>query len=353
MIIFLYRPSPQVPQPSVRASELCYEAAVYNIQEQRKMIDNRTMDITWIFVQQIFMLTNALLWTISIPQIREQHARKEVEGHLDNALQSLMLCSERWPGTDAATRLYEKLVIATLKSYGDESEALSVTYSNSTKASSLSPFIGRPSQSPISTPSTTTYSVPKPPGSISSYGYAIESPQSQPDDLSPQPAVSSTHYHRIASSSSPNLKHPLDAPLYQSSPNFQDVSYNTEDATYGLFPDGVPDLLSWNPGYIANPSNTRRISSLGFDAFQFDTLLAQQQQHQGPLDYLQQYDYHPRSGSLSQEQQMELMDTLETTGIEYMDGYLEQSAAYLNSALGPKPDLMAYQNEVSINLGEG
>ncbi|KAH0553267.1 hypothetical protein GP486_006588 [Trichoglossum hirsutum] len=354
MIIFLYRPSPQIPQPSVRAAKLCFDAAVYNLQEQRKMVENRSVDLTWVFVQQIFMQTNTVLWTISVPQIREQHSKREVEGHLDNALRSLLLSSERWPGTAAATDLYRKLITATLKSYGEESEVSSVTYSESIKAPSLSPYPERPSQSPISTPSTTAYSVTRPPGSTPSYGYPTESPQSQPDGHSPQPNLSTARHPVMAPLSSSNPNQPLDMSQFQHSPRFQEVSYNTDDGTVDLFPYGVPDLLNWNPEISAAPPNASKFPSLSFDAFQFDALLSQQQQQQqqGPLGGFQ-YEYHPRNDSLSQEQQLELMDTLETFGVEYMDGYLEQSAAYFTSVLGnSNQDAMALQNEVSLNLGD-
>jgi hypothetical protein len=351
MIIFLYRPSPQIPQPSVRAAELCFEAVVYNLHEQRKMIEQRSVDITWIFVQQIFMLTNTLLWTVSVPQIREQHPRTEVETHFENAMQALVLSSERWPGTNAAARLYKKLIKATLKSYVEESEISSVSYSNSTKASSMSPFVERPSQSPISTPSTTAYSSKHPDqGSSSSYGYAIESPQSQLEEHSPQPTLSS-HYHGMVPSVSSNSDR-LEVPRFQSSSPFQEPAYAADDAAFGLFSTGTSDLTSWKPEYSltsqADPENT----SLDFDPLQFDTLLAQQQQ-QGSLPYLQDYDYHPRSGSLSQEQQSELMDTLETDGLEYMEGYLEQTQAFFNIHFAnPIQNQLAFQSQVSLNLGD-
>jgi len=79
MIVFLFRPSPQVPKPSVRAAILCYDASAYNIKMQDRQMDNPSVDITWIFLQSLFMAVNTILWTISYPEVRTLHSKEELE----------------------------------------------------------------------------------------------------------------------------------------------------------------------------------------------------------------------------------------------------------------------------------
>jgi len=144
----------------------------------------------------------------------------------------------------------------------------------------------------------------------------------------------------------------LDVPRFQSSSPFQDPPYIADGTTFGLFPTGASDVTNWNPGYPLTSQADPEHTSLDFDPLQFDALLAQQEQ-QGSLPYLQDYEYHPRSGSLSQAQQSELMDTLETDGLEYMDGYLEQTQAFFNTHFAnPIQNQLAYQDPISLNLGD-
>lgn len=100
MIIFMYRPSPQIPTPTLDAAHKCYGAAIFNIRMQKRQVEARLIDITWIFTQAIFMALNTVLWCISYPGIRQQHPVDEVLLHIEDALKAIDMCADRWPESD-------------------------------------------------------------------------------------------------------------------------------------------------------------------------------------------------------------------------------------------------------------
>ena len=117
MIVFLYRPSPQVPEPSEQAAEKCFDASVRNVHMQSTQIARKSVDLTWIFTQALFMALNTILWSLSYPAIRRQHPLEEVIVHLGVALKSINHTSERWPGVRSAVQLYQILIRGCLKAY--------------------------------------------------------------------------------------------------------------------------------------------------------------------------------------------------------------------------------------------
>lgn len=120
MIVFLYRPSPQVPRPSPKAALLCYEACEFNIYMQRDQIKTRSVELTWIFTQSLFMAVNTILWSLSYREVRQHAPKDRVRQHLDLALDAIKLASERWPGVYSALELYELLIDACLSIYEKE-----------------------------------------------------------------------------------------------------------------------------------------------------------------------------------------------------------------------------------------
>ena len=122
MVVFLFRPSPQVPKPSVRAAQICFEAAKYNIYLQKDQIQNKSSDLTWVYTQGLFMAFNAVLWAISYSEVRSDHPRAEIEDVLNIVLEALYLASVRWPGVEAAFQLYGTLSQACMKTYDGDSE---------------------------------------------------------------------------------------------------------------------------------------------------------------------------------------------------------------------------------------
>ncbi|KAB8339200.1 hypothetical protein FH972_022134 [Carpinus fangiana] len=120
IVVFLYRPSPQVPRPSGDAAVMCYEACEFNIHMQREQIQTRSVELTWIFTQSLFMAVNTILWSLSYKEVRQLHSREKVKDHLDLALEAIKLASERWPGVSSALELYELLIDACLTIYEKE-----------------------------------------------------------------------------------------------------------------------------------------------------------------------------------------------------------------------------------------
>lgn len=115
MVIFLFRPSPQVPKPSGDAAVRCYKAAESLIYMQREQIRTKSVELTWIFTQTIFMSVNAILWSLSYCEVRQIRTKESVKCHLDVALEAMQLAAERWPGVAPAVELYEALVSTCLK----------------------------------------------------------------------------------------------------------------------------------------------------------------------------------------------------------------------------------------------
>ena len=117
MICFMYRPSPQIPRPSVEAAKKCFDASEFNIYMQRKHIETKSVELTWVFSATIFMAINTILWTLSYSEIRRLHPREKVEELLSISLDGICLASERWPGVASAHELYLSLVGSCLKVY--------------------------------------------------------------------------------------------------------------------------------------------------------------------------------------------------------------------------------------------
>lgn len=117
MIIMMYRPTPQIPKPLAEAAEKCYQAAVFNVALQKKQVELKLIDITWIFTQAIHMAVNTILWSISYPEVRENHPLEEVQEHLQNGLSAIEMCADRWPGVRSAHQLYRNLVATCLRAY--------------------------------------------------------------------------------------------------------------------------------------------------------------------------------------------------------------------------------------------
>ncbi|RYP26451.1 hypothetical protein DL767_008013 [Monosporascus sp. MG133] len=117
MIVTLYRPSPQVPRPSAESATKCFDCSAHVINISRQQMVAAAGDITWVFLLTLYMAINALLWSVTYPEIRALHTREEVRGLVDVSLDILDQCSERWPGTSAASQLYSTFAKACLQSY--------------------------------------------------------------------------------------------------------------------------------------------------------------------------------------------------------------------------------------------
>lgn len=165
MVVFIYRPSPQVPRPSLQAAIRCYDACQYNIYMSKRQIDTKIVDVTWIFVQSIFMCINTMLWTLSYQEVRRLHSREEVQGHLSVAMESIRLASDRWPGVASAIELYHNLIAACMEIYNKDGDvpitANSPSDCASVVSSSIVDGINRSRTTSPATASTASVSTPK------------------------------------------------------------------------------------------------------------------------------------------------------------------------------------------------
>jgi hypothetical protein len=328
MIVTLLRPSPQVPKPSVRSAMMCYDASSTNIKGLSKQMDTAMVDITWIFVLTLFQAINTILWTISYPEVRALHPKEELEENIDIALDIIVKCRERWPGTSAASRLYSKLAKACLKSY-DTRETSHAPSSLSANSPSSLTDANSPSASEHSSATT---------GSLAYSQKPFHSPPPQFGYVFDQMPEQVSNYE-FGSSMQPSQ------PSFRSNSIFVNPSSMQTDRRFSYFPPDFtqPQSLpnAWNPMIagstqpqgpasilapaalmpppqpaIADPSYFLQPQAYGFGTHMFED---------------QNYDTDMRNGSLSQQQQIELMQSLETEGLTEIDNFMSMSAGYENS----------------------
>ncbi|RDW75035.1 hypothetical protein BP6252_06177 [Coleophoma cylindrospora] len=313
MIIFLFRPSPQVPIPSAHAAIRCYDASAFNIKMHQKQMETNMVDITWVFLLSLFMVINTILWTISYPEVRSLHSKEEVEEHVAIAIDTIIKSQERWPGTEAASQLYSKLAKACLRSY-DASESSQPTSSLSANSPSSFADANSPSVSEIS--SATTGSIAhsaKPLAMPPQFGYVF--------DQMPEP-ISNFDYSL-----------PPPQPSFRSNSIFMNPASLQSARRFSYFPPdftqppGLPD--AWEPVSTSSQpqpmSNQPMIESTYFTQptpFSFAPRMFGEQVFKTG---------NSRQGSLSQQQQFELMQSLEADGPTEIDNFMNINAQYENS----------------------
>ena len=255
MVIFLYRPSPQIPEPSLKAARTCYEASIHNVHVQRQQLASKAVDLTWIFTQTLFMALNTVLWTLSYPELRQENPKHVVEGHLKVALDGIGLCSERWPGVVSAMQIYANLVTACLKAY--DGDVSFVVPSPSNNASPTPP-------PDYPTPSSLTGSSGPTPTSNNTIltpqysEFPLDPFQSLPDATYGQQPLISPSYPPDTASSIPVPSRPW----YESQPSSQGFPPNSEThppmsmqpSVYGPPPTSHPTQSgpSYDPRFPAN-----------------------------------------------------------------------------------------------------
>ncbi|KAK3353283.1 fungal-specific transcription factor domain-containing protein [Lasiosphaeria hispida] len=141
MLVFLYRPSPQVPKPTSGAALKCFDGANYIINLSSQQVMKAAIDITWVFLMTLYMSLNTLLWSLSYPEVRAKHPRDELEKLVKVAVDIIDQCSERWPGSDSAAKLYSAFAEACMHSYElrEESPAPTVNSALNTPPSLTDP----------------------------------------------------------------------------------------------------------------------------------------------------------------------------------------------------------------------
>lgn len=192
MLAFLYRPSPQVPRPSLEAALKCFDACEYNIRMQRDQIAKKTVDLTWIFTQAIFMAMNTMLWSLSYVEVRRKWPRHKVEEYMQIAMDAIQLASERWPGVASAVQLYQNLIDAVLKVYEKDGD---IPISAATPSDAASPAVQDPNQSSnVTSPATVaSSSVATPPERNGApFGYISQQSRRSVEQAPPVPYSSGT-----------------------------------------------------------------------------------------------------------------------------------------------------------------
>jgi hypothetical protein len=322
MVCLLYRPSPQIPRPSVRAAVLCFDACKYNIYMTEKQIKTQSVDITWIFTQAIFMAVNVMLWSLSYSEVRRNHSREEVEGHLRVALESIEMASTRWPGVASALGLYQNLIGACMRIYDKDGDIPIAAGSPSDSASVVSSSIdeGMNRSRTTSPASASTASVRTPSESVPPpFGY-LPANQNQ------------NHYNFNTTMTSASSPQPLPQPYIDtrtklSIDNMPTFNY-PPTTQFTPLPTTFAELPHWNPAFTMPPQET--FSMNGMQPVPSPIYNESYAAHQGyPVtDYL--YPQWSQEGvgrgmGLNQEQQMQLMQDFEANEIGKIEQMIQQS----------------------------
>lgn len=337
MIVFMFRPSPQIPEPSLNAAQRCYDASVFNVTLQRQQVLTGSIDLTWIFTQSVFMALNTILWSLSYPAIRQEHAIEEVTRHIDTAMEVLAISSERWPGVESALQLYTNLISGCLKAYtSDESYVVQSPSNQPSRESSRD--VGTPpsTSSPSSASSVPhSYDTTTTPDNVSRNGGKVEYTQQYNylERVSPQVAngtasTSSLQTLTPFQTTSSHPTQPYDTTGIDNSNNFLTSVAQTHTPASTLpgvhqphqpfdpnspynnpFPSVLPGLQHWDPNYTAASTtadnlaycsaNVEPMSWMGYIGDQYSQF------------FNQPYPTNSwRDRSLSQQEHIELMANL-------------------------------------------
>jgi len=300
VVVFLWRPSPQVPQPSLRAARFCFEASRFNIELFQMQTGSQSNDLNWVFTQGLFMAINTILWTLSFPEIRQENPKGEIEELLlAKALETAYYCSLKWPGVEGAMELYGTLTHACLRAYdkADSATAYSETFCNA-----ASPSDSTDSPSPFSSPSFKTESLP------SSHLRSSASP-TLPSPISPGISVEDNSIYRVAKRNQPPAPVGFeDYSIAQPSPTWRPADPTQFVQDLSAFSQPLPDVSS--NAFAPEPQNR-------FYAPLFNTHFPTVPAAGSYLRYAYQHDSsQPSMIALNVEQQAELMDRLETRKLD-------------------------------------
>lgn len=280
---------------------------------QNLQLGNPSVDITWVFVQAMFMAVNTVLWAISFPEIRALHPKEEVEELIEVAINVISKCRERWPGSASAAELYSKLGGACLKSYN-----ISDHIHSSSSLSANSPASFTDPASPISEHSSATT------GSLAYNQVSIDPSPAfcYVFDQAPDPFAANEYHKTVA---------PL--PSFRSGSIFVNPASRT-DRRFSYFPPDSQQLLPpptnpnpWGSMTMSTPNPPLQVTTSNMtNSFSFNepsSYFMNTQYDFGPQFYSEQnFDLPDRQGSLSFAQQRELLENLEVEGLSGIDSYL-------------------------------
>ncbi|KAF1944593.1 hypothetical protein EJ02DRAFT_442406 [Clathrospora elynae] len=324
MVVFMYRPSPQVPRPSVQAAVRCYDACEYNIYMTMKQIETKSVDITWIFTQAIFMCINTMLWTLSYAEVRNSHSREEVEGHLNVAMDSIRLASERWPGVASAMGLYYNLIVACMRIFDKDGDVPITAGSPSDTASVVSGSI----EDGINRSRTTS------PATASTASFNFSNNQAKlPNPFSSSPSMPPVSLHM--SPQQPPLSYSDFSPKTSMDANIPVYSY-PPTTQFSVLPTTFAELPQWNPTFSMPPQDTYNMSTMPMTSSSFHNEAYTQSYEMA--DYLNPaWSQGNRGAGLNQQQQMQLMHDFEMNEPKNIEQMIQQS-----HQLFPPPQLQTY-----------
>ncbi|EMD95858.1 hypothetical protein COCC4DRAFT_18753 [Bipolaris maydis ATCC 48331] len=331
MVVFMYRPSPQVPRPSVDAAIRCFDACRYNIYMTMKQIETKSVDVTWIFTQSIFMCINTMLWTLSYSDVRKLHSREEVEGHLVVAMESIKQASERWPGVESAIGLYHNLISACMKIFDKDGDVPISASSPSDTASVANGNVDGINRSRTTSPATaSTASVGTPSDRVTApFGYIpnnqplfnfVNGQANAPAPFSSAPSVQQADLHS-SPQQPPSLTHndmspktSVDSsiPIYTHPPTTQ----------FNSLPTTFAELPQWNPTFTMPSQDNFNMPVAS--PFYNESYAANQGYEMA--DYLNPaWSQDSRGTGLNQQQQMELMHDFEMNESKNIEMMIEES----------------------------
>lgn len=349
MIVFLFRPSPQVPKPSLAAALKCFEACRYAVYLLRAQITAKNVDLTWIFTQSIFMAINTLLWTLSFAEVRKQNPKAEVQAHLATGLEAIDLAASRWPGVASAHELYVHITSAILKIYDKDGDVAISEDSPSDAASPANTLQNDSNRSRTTSPATfSNSSLETPPDRVAPFGYfnqtarrSVEQPPPLPYKVTPDIPASSVS----PAVSPPAAQHINGDNRLMPQQILANISHNASISIDPLsqfrpLPTDFENIAiaGWNPAF------TSAGQSMPFAAYTSPMAT----QLQGGNMYPQATDYgysdpnenlgdqaaeflNPnywnepvyQQGGLTSQQQLELLQNLETSGMEDIEMMIE------------------------------
>ena len=291
MVIFLHRPSPQIPKPSVRSVHQLFEAAVANIVLQEKQIAVEPV-VTWIWTQSLFLALNTTLFCLSYREIRDKHPKHEVELYVYAARNAIIIASQRWPGVESAIELYDNLISACLMAFNENGNPTgSETLSSAPKSLGSSP---QQLSSPPSVFSAASYSAP-----FSEHHEGLSSRMS-PGTQNSDPDQSQSFKRSPDSEAESFISN--SAPSIPSHDFIHSLQWQTDNFNPSSFHDSFPPPYSSNvlPDAILYPDDDQGLGPLTEHYSQY---LHAQFNPQQPLQ------------ALSRQEQMKLMQDLEAVGL--------------------------------------
>jgi hypothetical protein len=351
----MYRPSPQIPEPSVQAAKICYESATFNIAMHQEQTITGSVDLTWIFTQSLFMVFNTVLWTLSYPEIRKEHPIEEVQGYLDMALEVIVYAAERWPGVQSALILYKRLVAACLKAYSTEESFVVQSPSNHPTPTSSQEVTTPPAMSSPSTSTTASYYSHNHRGANHSIGDSASAgtfsrgPSADPTGPYPHvtqdstpPAFASDHSKLIGVSpitpvygiqpviTTPGTASQYTSPAYCApSGPFSDVSIDP-NTPYNTMPSVVPGLQGWDPNFSLASTTASHLAYIEatVDPMHWESSIGDQYSNY----FNEPFPIPPwRERTLSQQEQIELMASLEHNIPDVSAQLVRESHAFYQS----------------------